>query len=172
MAIDGILAPMRSGAIALVVLAACGTRQVKAFPSDLRAHATELQTAGKAEIISIDDGTVTVQAATRIEVAEGTGDGALLVRHVTIGELVAGCPAPGVPTPACLADQVVERETVVGEKRDRQVGPAITSGVAAFAGLALVGTCLAECENKDIALGSGLVIAGAGLFLLMMATMK
>lgn len=157
---------------AFTLLTACATRPVRSFPSELRAQSAALQTTGTAEIQSIDDGRFTVRATTEVEVAEPSDDGARLVRNVTIAELVAGCPAPGTPAPACLADRVVEREMVVGEKRHGQVGPAITSGLAAFAGLALVGTCLAECENKDIAIGAGLTVAGAGLFLLMLATMK
>lgn len=157
---------------AAVAAAGCATRPVKSFPSELRAQSAALQTTGKAEIESIDDGRFTVRATTEVEVAEPSDEGARLVRNVTIAELVAGCPAPGVPAPACLADRVVEREMVVGEKRSGQVGPAITSGLAAFAGLALVGGCLAECENKDIAIGAGLTVAGAGLLLLMLATMK
>jgi hypothetical protein len=159
------------GVLLLIITAACGSRQVKAFPSDLRAAAPALQQSGRAEIQSIDDGPFTVRATTQIEVAEPADD-ALLVRRITVAELVDGCPAPGTPAPQCLADRVVERELIVGEKRTRNVGGAITSVVAAGAGLALVGTCLAECENKDIAIGTGLVIAGAGLFLLMMMSMK
>lgn len=150
--------------------AGCTQRPVQAFPSDLRAHAAELSTAGHADIQTVDDGVVRISAGTRVSVAESHGVGAQLIRELTIGELVAGC-TPDVAGD-CLADRVVEREMVVGSKRVKNVGGGITSAVSAIAGLAIVGTCLAECENKDILLGTGLVIAGAGLFVLMMATMK
>lgn len=156
--------------MAALLAAACTQRPVQAFPSDLRAHAAELSSRGHADVQTVDDGVVRISAGTRVSVAQGTGDGAQLVRELTIRELVAGC-TPDVPGD-CLASQVIEREMVVGTKRVKNVGGGITSAVSALAGLALVGTCLAECENKDIALGTGLVIAGAGLFVLMMATMK
>ncbi len=157
-------------AVLALVAAGCTQRPVQAFPSDLRAHAAELTSRGHADIQTVDDGVVRISATTRVSVAQGTGDGAQLIRELTIRELVEGCipDAPG----GCLADQVIEREMVVGTRKVKNVGGGITAAVSALAGLALVGTCLAECENKDIALGTGLVIAGAGLFVLMMATMK
>jgi hypothetical protein len=156
--------------MAALLAAACTQRPVQAFPSDLREHAAELSTRGHADIQTVDDGVVRISAGTRVSVAQGTGDGAQLIRELTIRELVAGC-TPDVPGD-CLASQVIEREMVVGTKKVKNVGGGITSAVSALAGLALVGTCLAECENKDILIGTGLVIAGAGLFVLMMATMK
>lgn len=156
---------------ALALAAACTQRPVQSFPSELRAHAAELTTTGRAEIQTVDDGRFTVAATTRVEVAQ-LDDGARLVRTVTIAELVDGCAAPGAPTGACLADRVEDREMVVGTLQTRNVGAGITSALSAVGGLALVGGCLAECENEDIALGAGLIVAGAGLFVLMMATMK
>jgi hypothetical protein len=162
---------MRALAVLAVLAVGCGQRPVQAFPSELRAHAAELAADGRAEIDSVDDGRFTVSATTRVKVAR-LDNGARLVREVSIAELVDGCAAPGTPTRACLADQVEDREMVVGVRRTRNVGAGLTSALSAVAGLALVGGCLAECENKDIALGAGLIVAGAGLFVLMLATMK
>lgn len=144
----------------------CVTRQVQALPSELRAHATELRTTGKATVQSIDDGRFVVDAATTVEVKVPADAGAILTRQVTIGELVGSCTAPGMPTPQCLADQVLDREIIVGEKPRRRVGTAIASGVSVVAGLAVAGVCLVECDNNDIAIGAGLVVAGVGILVL------
>ncbi len=158
--------------VALTVIAAiaglasaCVSREVHSYPSRLREHATELQGRGRATIESVDEGAFEVRASTRVSISQ-RDDGATLTREVTIGELVAGCDPAAGATPGCLADHVVERDTVVGEKRERRLGAAVTSIITTATGVGLVGLCVVQCDGKDVAIGSGLIVGGLIIFVL------
>jgi hypothetical protein len=149
----------------LSIAGACTHHPVQAFPSDLRAHAAELETAGRARVTVVGGAAHVVDADTVVTVREPSGPGEL-VREVSIRELVAGCP-PDAPAPErCLADRVVAGEVVVGTRTETHVGRTVGSVVS---GLALVGfgaLCVAECTGKQVAIGAGVVVLTVGLFAL------
>jgi outer membrane murein-binding lipoprotein Lpp len=171
------VAPRLTVAVVAVVVSAtlaagCVTRDVRSYPSRLREHATELQTRGRATVEALEDRPVEVRATTRVAVSERQAGGARLTREVTIGELVAGCDAsPGEAT-TCLADQVVEEEMVVAQRRERRVGAAVGSAFSGAIGVAAVGFCIAECTGRDLAIGAGVLVGGALLFALMAMTLR
>jgi len=89
--------------------------------------------------------------------------------QVSVRELVGGC-VDGITTPGCLAGQAVE-EPAIERKQirfDRSRGQtAISFGLMAGA----IGVCLAACGDtssleKGAAIGGGVVLAAAALFLL------
>ena len=157
-------APALALALLATLLAGCVTYTVHSWPSRIRERAGDLQTHGRARIETLEHGPYEVRASTPILISQRDGN-AKITREITIGELVAGCdPASTAPDPDCLADHVVEQDTVVGEKRERRVGAAIASCISTATGAGLVGLCIVECDGKDVAIGAGLLVGGLIIF--------
>jgi hypothetical protein len=152
-------------ALVLLVVGACSHSQVLSYPSQLRLHARELQTTGRAPVLVVGEPAFVVDADTDVSVAVPDGPGEL-VRHLTIGELVAGCvPGAVQQPPECLASKVIEREIVVGTREHRHIGRTVTTIATGGFVLGVGGVCIAECTREQVGTGVGIAALGALLVL-------
>ena len=144
---------------ALLLLAACATRATTANPSELAVHARAFVHDGRAELIR-DNGNVTVDAATRVDVRVREGD-LQRTATVTVRELVTGCERPGAGA-TCLAHRTVEEPLLV--HRERRFDSSRTATLAGVAGIGgIVAFCAAECRSGGLERGflySGAVVGG------------
>jgi hypothetical protein len=145
--------------LAAVVIASVGCSQtaLHATTGELKGHAAELRTDGRANVAIVEGGTHTVAATDSVDVTfletesgDPYGGGRVVTKAMPVGELVAGCDGQAGD---CLVDQVSEPDLVVGMRRAFDKKLAGQTGSAVILGAALT-FCAFECSGK-VMLGLG-----------------
>jgi hypothetical protein len=135
-------------------------------PGIVAVGASDLRTHGRARIYADDGDVITIHAKDRVDVHVRDGD-LQVPRSLTLGDIASGCEQPNGD---CLALRVVEQRLVV--RHDHHLDEdVVAKGVGFLAVGALIGYCLAECQDEGSvgrALGyTGAAIAGTTLLFLL-----
>lgn len=156
--------------IAVFAASACVTTHNAVTPLELAQQARPLVQEGRAEVTGVH-GVLRVSADEEVNVRIREGDLQRSMR-VSVRELVGGC-VDDVTSPGCLAAQAVNEPALERPRiqLDRaRAETAISFGLMAGA----IGTCMVACRGgldveKGVAVGGGVVLGVAALFLLVAA---
>ena len=164
---------MRYLAAAAMICMACSQTRFHATTGEIKGHAAQLSSQGRAELAITEGGTRTVSASHRVEVTfqerevdDLAGGGRVVRKTLSLGELVTRCDDPDRAAGQCLVDQVREPELVVGTRRQFDKGTAGQAGSAVILGGAVM-FCALDCSTK-VLLGIGalaILFAASVLFM-------